>query len=240
MLQLSTQAAPLHIPVRKLAHMGSAVATKIARSDRLAALANAQRAWLDHVVAKTGRTLSEIAREGDVNPSTLTRFRNSTTYAGTLSPLTMAAVSAVTGIALPQEISVSTPPAARGFSDGEAAEWRAGGDADALANAIAAMTGNALHKVAWELRSEALLFEHYRPGDILIVDLNAQPKAGDIVLVQLYDWRNRAGTETVFRLYEPPFLIASGPVEAARKPRLINADEVGIKGVVEAMLRPAR
>lgn len=99
------------------------------------------------------------------------------------------------------------------------------------------MTAEALHKVAWELKSEALLHEGYRPGDILIVNLNAQPKPGDIVLVQLYDWRNRAGTETVFRLYEPPFLIASGPVEAARKPRLINADDVGIKGVVEAMLR---
>jgi transposase-like protein len=225
--------------MRKLAHAVDALKPKVARSDRLVALANAQRAWLDQVVAKTGRTLSEIARDGDINPSTLTRFRNNTHHAGTLSAPTMAAVSAVTGIPLPQEVSAAAPTARAGFAEGEAALWEAEDTHDPVAAAIAAMTGNLLHKVAWQLRSEALLHESYRPGDILIVNLNAAPKPGDIVLVQLYDWRNRAGTETVFRFYEPPFLIASGPVEAAKKPRLINTDEVGIKGVVEAMLRPA-
>lgn len=237
MLQLSTSRVPMHIPVRKLAPAELSVKTKVARSDRLAALANAQRAWLDHVVTATGRTLSEIAREGDITPSTLTRFRNNTTHTGTLSAPTMAAVSAVTGIPLPQEISAAAPVPSRGFAESEAVEWAAEPGEDAVATAIKAMTGGVLNMVPWELKSEALLYENYKPGDILIVDLNAEPKPGNIVLVQLYDWRNRSGTETVFRLYEPPFLIAAGPVEAAKKPRLINADDLAIKGVVQAMLR---
>ncbi|MFO0448862.1 MAG: hypothetical protein ACK52I_09420 [Pseudomonadota bacterium] len=193
-----------------------------------------QREWLQRIVREHQVKPTPLAKAAGVAATTITRKLNDPHDTAILSEISVARIAKHLGIPAPNFLSDEGP---RGFSDGEAAEWRAGGDADALANAIAAMTGHALHKVAWELRSEALLFEHYRPGDILIVDLNAQPKAGDIVLVQLYDWRNRGGTETVFRLYEPPFLIASGPVEAARKPRLINADEVGIKGVVEAMLR---
>ena len=193
-----------------------------------------QREWLQRIIREHQVKPTPLAKAAGVAATTITRKLNDPHDTAILSELSVARIAAHLGIPAPNFLS---DEGLRGFAESEAAEWISEGSADPVATAIAAMTGNVLHKVAWELKSEALLYENYRPGDILIVDLNAQPKSGDIVLVQLYDWRNRAGTETVFRLYEPPFLIASGPVEAAKKPRLINADEVGIKGVVEAMLR---
>lgn len=210
-----------------------------ARTDRVQGLANAQRAWLDHVVITTGRTLSEVARAAKVNPSTLTRFRNSQDRVGVLSATTMAAVSMVSGVPLPQDVHAPAPAAGaalRGFGESEAALWE-GEPTDPVSGALRAMTGSALHLVPWVLRSNALLHEGFRPGDILIVDLNAEPKPGNIVLAQLYDWQNPRGTETVLRLYEPPYLIASGPVEAAKRPELIDQKRVVIKGVMQAMLR---
>jgi hypothetical protein len=193
-----------------------------------------QRDWLQRIVREHGVKPTPLAKAAGVAATTLTRKLNDPHDTAILSELSVARIAAHLGIPAPNFLTDDEP---RGFAEGEAALWQAEDTHDPVAAAIAAMTGGVLHKVAWELRSEALLYESYRPGDILIVNLNAAPKRGDIVLVQLYDWRNRAGTETVFRLYEPPFLIASGPVEAAKKPRLINTDEVGIKGVVEAMLR---
>lgn len=213
--------------------------TETPRSDRLHALAEAQRAFLDEAVRASGMTLTQIARAGQINPSTLTRFRNDKTHGGTLSYPTIATVSEVSGVPAPQEIlggNVGATPR-RAFREAEAVPYDAG-TGDVLARAVAALVGNHAHLVAWELRSRALEYENYQLGDVLIVDLNGEPKSGDIVCAQLYDWTNPAATQTVFRLYEAPFLIGAGPVDTARKPRAVDGENVIIKGVVGAMLRP--
>jgi hypothetical protein len=194
-----------------------------------------QRDWLQRIVAEHNVKPTPLAKAAGVAATTITRKLNDPHDTAILSELSVARIAAHLGIPAPNFLVDDDQR--RGFSETEAALWQSEGPDDPVADAIAAMTGRALHLVPWELKSQALLHEGYRPGDILIVDLNASPKPGDIVLVQLYDWRNRAGTETVFRLYEPPYLIASGPVEAAKKPRLIDTAEIGIKGVVQAMLR---
>jgi SOS-response transcriptional repressor LexA len=76
----------------------------------------------------------------------------------------------------------------------------------------------------------------YMPGDILIVDLNAEPERGDCVCAQLYRWQ--VGTaETIFRIYEEPYLLAATRHPDLRKPLLVDNDRVVIKGVVTEILR---
>lgn len=228
-----------HIAVRNFAHRPGMDMGDATRSGRMTQLAAAQREWLDDVVQKSGMTLSTIARDARINPSTLTRFRNNAHHNGVLSTPTMVAVSQISGTPLPGDLSAPRAVPAgqpRGFRETEASPYQLQPN-DPMAPAVATQTEASPHLVPWELRSQALLHEGYKPGDILIVDLNGAPQSGDIVCAQLYDWQNRSGTETVFRLYEPPFLIASGPVEAARKPRLTTGDDVAVKGVVVMMLR---
>lgn len=237
MYQLSAAKFLAHTHTGKFAHGRAQIVAETPRTERHQALAEAQRAFLDEAVRYSRMTLTQIARAGQINPSTLTRFRNATGHTGLLSAATLAVVAEISGVAVPVQGAGQAPPARRGFRETEAEPYKAG-PADTLASAIAALTAGGLHLVPWELRSRALEYEGYRPGDILIVDLNAEPRAGDIVCAQIYDWGNPAGTETVFRLYEPPFIIASGPVENGRKPRLVDGENVIIKGVLTASLRP--
>ncbi len=194
-----------------------------------------QRDWLQRLVREHAIKPTPLAKAAGVAATTITRKLNDPDDTALLSEATVARICAFLGIPAPNFLSDESSLAG-GFHEREAEPWL-GAPTDPVTNALGAMTGSALHLVPWVLRSNALLHEGYRPGDILIVDLNGTPKAGDIVLVQLYDWQNPRGTETAFRLYEPPYLIASGPVEAAKRPELIDQKRVGIKGTVQAMLR---
>ena len=88
----------------------------------------------------------------------------------------------------------------------------------------------------WTLNSRALEDAGYLPGDILVVDLNAQPKAGDVVCVQIYKWAE-GKADTVFRIYEPPYLLAACRDPALRRPLLVDNNHIIIKGVVTECLR---
>jgi len=201
-------------------------------------LREAQRAWLDEVVRHTGRSLSEIAHAAGMSDSTLTRFRNKAAHSGVLSVLSVRKIADATRYPVTPE-ALGEPPGASatlaGLREPEAQAYAAGPD-DVLAAAVSALIGNGSGRDAWLLRSRALEYEGYRPGDVLIVDLNTAPQPGDVVCVQFYDWQ-RGGAETVFRLYHPPILIGAGPDDAARQPRLTNDPNVAIKGVVLTALR---
>jgi hypothetical protein len=57
------------------------------------------------------------------------------------------------------------------------------------------------------------------------------------VCAQLYRW-SEGRADTVFRLYEPPYLVAMTRDAELRKPALVDNDRVIIKGVVILTLRP--
>lgn len=63
---------------------------------------------------------------------------------------------------------------------------------------------------------------------------------GDIVCAQAYDWSNPRETETLWRIYERPFLVAATRDAAFRKPVLVDGDKIIIKGVVTAIFRARR
>jgi SOS-response transcriptional repressor LexA len=88
------------------------------------------------------------------------------------------------------------------------------------------------------LRSRSLESAGYMPGDILMVDLNGRPEPGDVVCAQIYDRSGKA--ETIFRIYEHPFLVAATLDGRLMKPHLVDNDRVVIRGVVIASLRERR
>lgn len=210
-----------------------------ARSDVAQALRQAQMAWLDAVRTRTGLSLTQIARSADLHPSSVTQFYNNERRGGMLSALTIRRISDATGVpATPAILGETGSAAAGGFREPEAATFDFAGATPELAAMVAAATA-APHVVPWELRSRALEFAGFMPGDILLVDLNARPQRGDVVCAQFYDPRG-SGAEIVFRLYEPPFLVAHGPDEAHRRPRLVDDATVAIMGVVTMTLRRRR
>ena len=207
------------------------------RSQRKAQLHAAQTRWLDSVASASGLSLSEIARRAGMTPSTLTGLKTERRRGGTLHSLTISAVAQAAGVAAPPEIFGTPPdaPAPAGFREPEGAIYIAAGT-DPLGPVVAATLADKPWLVAWTLKSRALEYEGYRPGDVLVIDLNAKPRNGDIVCAQVRD--NQTGSaETIFRLFERPFLIVAGPEPASRKPAVVDEETVYVTGVMRWSFR---
>lgn len=192
------------------------------RSQTKTAIRRQQQDWLRQVIADTGLSASRIAKLAGVSDTTLTRFLNDDSYEGALTPLTLARIQEITGKA--------APGAPTGFAE-DAEPWS--GD-DETASALAALVGGRANAHAMTLRAESLMMVGYRPGDILIVDMAATPRAGDVVCAQI---EQGVGARTVFRVYQPPMLVAAGVDPLAARPDLIDGERVRIAGVVTDALR---
>ncbi len=189
-----------------------------------------QRAWLSKVIASTGIPPTTLAQKAGLAPTTLTRFLNNPEHASALSARTISSVEKFTGLRF------GGNPEAVGFQESEATPFDFGSDEELADRVKAIMRGNSSHP--WVLRTRALEIAGFHPGDVVLVDLNAEPIAGDVVCAQLYDF-NKMRAETVFRLYEPPYLQGSTFDRTQMAPILIDKN-VGIKGPVVFLLRPRR
>ncbi len=187
-----------------------------------------QKAWLGKVLAETGLAPTTLATKIGLAPSTLTRFINSDEHGSALSHRTISAVEKFTGIAYGADLRprLLRQDDAAAFSPSDA-----GGAADHVAALLRAGS-----VTAWTLRSRALEAVGFVPGDVMIVDLNEPPQPGDAVLAQVYDFKSMRA-ETLFRLYEPPFLYAATLDRAHSAPILID-EKVGVKGPVILSIRP--
>ena len=197
------------------------------------------RKWLETALQQTGETPSGLARRAGLATTTLTRFLNDPS-----SPmLTLRSLAKIAHVAAIQPLGLPSGGhgnQARGTSlqEGEAEryDWR-GSQLEAV---IAALIGKAEAADPWVMRGIALEAAGLLAGDLVIVDLNEKPRSGDTVCAQAYQWE--AGrAETIFRIYEPPYLIAAPagpPIDPGlRKPILVDNDRVIIRGVVIASLR---
>lgn len=186
-----------------------------------------QRDWLGKVIATTGIAPTTLAQKAGLAPTTLTRFLNNPEHASALSARTISAVEKLTGVRFGAE------PSHLGMREEEASPFDVGAETE-LANRVRPLLrGNAMH--AWTLQSRALETAGYHPGDILLVDFNAEAMSGDVVCAQIYDFK-RMKAETVFRLFEPPYLHSATFDRSQMTPILIDRN-VGIKGPVILSLR---
>lgn len=93
--------------------------------------------------------------------------------------------------------------------------------------------------LAYRILDRSLELEGYLPGDIVVIDEDVAPSAGDIVCVDLSNQRP-GGASRVLRLFEPPYLM-SRSIDRRVEPAPILLDRsVEIKGTATAMLREMR
>jgi transcriptional regulator with XRE-family HTH domain len=189
--------------------------------------------WLKSVLEQTKLSPTALASKAGVAQSTITRFLNSPD-APMIGLRTMAKIAHAAGVS-PYGPASSIARAPQ-LAEPEAVPYRAqtNGPLAPILNLLATQ-----HRAVdpWILQTDALEHAGYLRGDVVLVDLNAQARPGDIVCAQLYRW-SEGRADTVFRLYEPPYLVAMTRDAELRKPALVDNDRVIIKGVVILTLRP--
>lgn len=92
-------------------------------------------------------------------------------------------------------------------------------------------------KSAWTMKSVDLMAQGVLPGDTLIVDSQEKPQPGDIVCAQIY---SRTNGRTVFRLYQPPYLMTASVAGGPANVDTITADRIRIVGPVVQIIRERR
>jgi transcriptional regulator with XRE-family HTH domain len=195
-----------------------------------------QRIWLRGVLEKTGLTPTALARVAKLSQSTITRFLASEN-APMLGLRSIQKIVAATELA-PPGINGKGGEGGDEFREGEASRFiddtQAG--SERVRAAVAAIIGDRQAADPWVMRSDALKFAGYLPGDILIVDISRMPVSGEVACAQVYQWeQGKAGT--IFRLYEPPYLLAASDAPEMRRPLLVDNNHVVLKGVVTESLR---
>jgi hypothetical protein len=195
-----------------------------------------QVAWIKAVQVYLGVSLTELARRAKIAPSTLQRPINDPDWDSLLSDRTLAAVAEVAGL---RPFEFPSRPGA-GFGEPEAVPYQYEDMGSALDSnvdrAVRELTRGRNGRDPWVIQSHALELAGLLPGDIVIVDLNLQPKPKDVVCAQLYDWSGTKA-ETVFRIYEPPYLLTNSLRFGTQKPVPVDGREVVIKGVVDGLFR---
>lgn len=195
-----------------------------------------QIAWVRAVLGHLGVTATELARRAKIAPSTLHRPLNDPNWPGMLSGRVLTAIAKEAGVK-PLEF----PSGSRGFSEPEIEPF-VYGDGNAvggISSAVRDMCQGRNGRDAWIMKSYALELVGILPGDVLIVDLNMQARANDIVCAQLYDFTH-SRAETVMRVFQPPYLVTQSLRLGPQKPVAVDGDSVVIKGVVDGMIRPGR
>jgi transcriptional regulator with XRE-family HTH domain len=190
-----------------------------------------QHAFIDLVLAKTGWSQTDLAHRAGLDPSTLSRFLNKGRDGHALRPSSIQRISNAAGIPFGDFM----PRQPEGLNESEADPY-VYETPNSQAAAIRALCVNRENVDAWTLNSRAIEGAGYKPGDILLVGLGETPLAGDVVCAQVYDWA-KGRAETIFRIYQPPALVASTSDASLLRPYLISDTSVAIKGIVLHVLR---
>lgn len=193
-----------------------------------------QRSYLDSVMQRTGWSQSELALRAGLDPSTLSRFLSGDRQGHSLRPATIRKIESVSGIGFGAS-NKESEPRPEGFAEAEA-EPLSIIPASPMNAIVEALTRGHRNVDPWTLRSRALESAGFLPGDIVIVALGETPLSGDVVCAQLYDW-STGKAETVFRIFQPPYLVAASPDPAFMRPHVVDDAKVQIKGVVINTIR---
>lgn len=211
------------------------VMTLIKRTPEQIQLDSDQRDFLNRVLTRTGWSPTVLARKAKLDHSTLSRFLTGGREGHALRHSTIRKIELASGLsflgALP--LDAARPANPEGFAESEATPLSLSDVADPV---LAAAMNGRNNVDPWLLRSRALENLGYRPGDTLLVELGAMPRQGDIVCGQVYDWQ-KGSAETVFRSFQPPYLVAQTGDERLQRPMLVDDSHVVIKGVVTLSYR---
>lgn len=196
---------------------------------RFAEEAGISPAWLSEILSGKSEpsmtTLVALAKSGRV----------STDWLATGRPVPVAA-SLGGGIGDGDAGIVPTSAAPLGgLAEPEALAYAVSARRSDLDRAIVAFVGG-LVADAWQLRTRAIELAGYLPGDIVVVDRNAEPRPGDVVVAQTEAARPRDVT-TIWRIYAPPVLMPASSDRSLLPTPLVGAIPMG---VVIALFRDPR
>lgn len=200
-----------------------------------------QRTLIRRVLEKTGWTQTELAKRAGLDPSTLSRFLSSPRDGQVLRANTIKRIEQVIGLPLGSLTGDASVAEAPGFAETEATPYSPDGEdhnsgVAAVTAALRAIHGNI---DAWVLQTRALDLAGYLVGDIVFVKLGASALDGDVVCAQCYDWPQKKA-QTVFRLFQPPYLVAASANPHKHRPLEVDNANVIIKGVVQFSIRAKR
>lgn len=198
------------------------------------------RAWLRYVIEQLNArrpaddplSIRQLALGSKVDPSTLSRFLNNEDVEHDLSRATITKIERFTGVPFGahadgrKELIAREPEASAYVLDLKGNDRR-------IDDAVRYMLQSQAGLDPWVLKTRALELAGYLPGDVVLVDLNAEPEDGDAVVAQHYDLQ----TETVFRIYQKPYLLAVAVDRMPRPPLVVDDRRVLIRGVVIGMFR---
>lgn len=192
--------------------------------------------WLNAILQSRRWRPNRLAVSAGVDPSALSRFLNDPTGKRTLNSFTVEKIEAASGFPAYETDPESVTPTRGGYTVGDGKPLDADRPGE-LQRAIAAIKQDRNGIDAWVLTSRCLENAGYLPGDVLMIDLNARPKKGDIVVAMIYD---RSGhPETAIRVLGEPFLYSSSMDPAFMEPILIDKNVV-IVGTMVTSLRERR
>jgi Peptidase S24-like len=181
------------------------------------------RLWVRWIMRKTGKKITPLATDAGMSSTTLSRMDDAD-FNG-YSQRTINIVMEAYNVPAPDEWAL-------GLAEDDAAPWEGAAPEFDLNKASRSSKAADI----WKVETDALLNLGYRRGDMILVDLNATPENGDVVVVQLYDV-NRGRAKTLLRLYNFPYLSAASVSGKPHEIITLDAGNVAIKGVVSAMLR---
>ncbi len=205
------------------------------KPNRKSAIQDSQRAWLHELIAITNKSPTELANGAGLSFSTLTRFLNSPSYTGVLSPETIDSLKETYNVPGPEEYAYERARAASGYAEAERVEMQGKGETQSIGRSL--LQGRPEDTEIWRLKTSALAQAGYLPGDLLVIDPEATPAARDVVKAHIYDAR-RGSTETIWRVYDAPYLVAAAADQLSYKPMLVDQQSVIIMGVVVFSVRP--
>lgn len=237
MLLVSTTIATRHSPATfhgdPEPHLArrSNVTTLTPKTDLKAADRAAHLAWLDWVEARLGgMSDTALAKKSGQSENVLTRFR--TRDGATLSGMTISVIKQFSGLPGPDTYLLASP----GLSE-EALRFQPQPKDDAVTlKMIDIALKDRPNAASWRLKTHALEYAGYLPGDVLISDAAVTPYAGEAVVAQLYEVGS-ASAETIFRIIEPPYLVAATRDQALRAPLLIDNKRVIVMGAITQSFR---
>lgn len=231
MFGVSIPAAPLHIAHRIVAAQGRLGVEPAVTSDLRSELQETHKRWVLWLEQRLGLSKSKISTSAGMSDTTLSRIFHED-YFSPLSQTSILKVRKRFNVPGPDEFETT------GFGEAEQLRYDAKSEPE-LAAIIKAMQAGRNAVEPWRLRTRALELIGCMAGDVVMVDLNGTPAPGDAVCAQIYDW-NGGSAETVFRVFEAPFLVAASLEASLRKPLLVDDTRVVIKGVVVGSFRPGR
>lgn len=224
-----------HFPLARPATPATPSKSAIREADR-----ELQLEWLNWLNQRTGLADTPLATAAGISENTLTRFRSR--GGAVMNSLTVQLLCSYSGLPGPDKFrSPDGGPAPHAGLSEESARYDP--DSPSEDPMIAKLVRLALEgrptASPWRLKTRALENSGFLLGDIVIMDTAVMPLAGDPVCAQVYDLRSGTA-ETVWRLYEMPYLIAASADAGLRKPLLVDNERVLVVGTITESFRSRR